>query len=64
MYADDVRSAGRRLAQLDEFMDVPGWVETFIAGFVGERNGVETIQAESDIARQRRIARDTMGSAA
>lgn len=64
MYADDVRSAGVRLAQLDEFMDVPGWVETFIAGFVGERNGVETMQAERDIARQRRITRETRGAAA
>lgn len=63
MYADDVRSAGVRLAQLDEFMDVPGWVETFIAGFVGERNGVETMQAERDIARQRRITRETRGAA-
>ena len=58
MYTDDVSSAGRRMAELDEIVEVPGWVETFIAGFVGERNGVETVQAERDIARARQRACD------
>lgn len=58
MYTDDVSSAGRRMAELDEIIDVPGWAETFIAGFVAERNGVETVQAERDIAKARQRARD------
>ena len=47
MYADDLKWAAGRLRQLSGMVVVPPYVVTFVAGFLGDRNGVATADVEA-----------------
>lgn len=52
MYADDLSDAAARLEELSGIVVVPPYVVTFVAGFLGERNGVPTAEVEEALRKK------------
>lgn len=51
VYADDLKDAARRLEELSGIVAVPPYVVTFVAGFLGDRNGVPTVEVEEALRK-------------